>query len=243
MPYAQCLAQAFHAAVDLVYAVEVEDIPEHLVTELEQDGSTYLKRIAGTFPKGLKPRCIVEQGPAAEVIIRQADTQEGTLVAMMTHGHSGLQRWFLGSVANKVVHAAASPILLIPVGARSPEGGSVVLERIVVPLDGSPLAEHILPHVVSLCKALDMELILVRVYNPIFPGSSIRMHEISKIVHDAAENYVKDRAQRLKDQGLNEVSYKVLRGIPAQQIVDFSLATPNSLTAMCTHGRHGVGGG
>jgi nucleotide-binding universal stress UspA family protein len=86
-----------------------------------------------------------------------------------------------------------------------------------------------------------MELIVIRAYNPRFPGASIRMHEISQIVHDAAENYVVKMAGQLQNEGVKKVSCKVLRGIPAEQITDFALATPRSLTAMCTHGKHGVG--
>lgn len=85
-----------------------------------------------------------------------------------------------------------------------------------------------------------MELILVRSYNPSFPGTSVRMHDVSQIVHDAAENYVKEKARELQGAGLRNISYEVLRGVPAEQITDLALATPNSLTAMCTHGRHGV---
>ena len=103
------------------------------------------------------------------------------------------------------------------------------------------MAEHILPHVVSLCKILDMELILVRAYHPSFPGTSIRMYDISKIVHDAAENYIEEKARQLQGEGLKKVSYKVLRGAPSEQITDFALETPNSLTAMCTQGKHGLG--
>lgn len=66
------------------------------------------------------------------------------------------------------------------------------------------------------------------------------MHDVSQIVHDAAENYVKEKARELQGAGLRNISYEVLRGVPAEQITDLALATPNSLTAMCTHGRHGV---
>jgi nucleotide-binding universal stress UspA family protein len=89
--------------------------------------------------------------------------------------------------------------------------------------------------------ALDMEVILVRAYNPSFPGSTVRMQEVSKIVHDAAEHYLERITEQLRDQGLSKISYEVLRGIPAEQITQFALDTPNSITAMCTHGRHGVG--
>ena len=241
VPHARRLALALGIDLDLVSAIEVEDLPEDLIAEVEQDRDAYLGRVAGSLPAELEPRCILERGQPAEVIIDRAKAREGTLVVMATHGYSGLQRWFLGGVAHKVVQGATSPVLLIPPGAKSPEGGPVEFDRVIIPLDGSPLAEHVLPYVVALSRALQMESIVLRVYNPRFPGATIRMHEVSQIVHDAAERYVEEKARQLRNEGLTRVSYEVLRGIPAQQITDFALATPNSLTAMCTHGKHGVG--
>lgn len=244
LPYAQQLAKAFNAVVDLVSAIHTNidtDIPDQITDEAKRNAETYLQRMADSLPKGMRPRFAVKTGYPAEVIVDEAKIQEETLVVMATHGYSGLKRWMLGSVAHKVVQVSESPVLLIPAGAKSPEGGPVEFRRAIVPLDGSPLAEHILPHVVDLCGALDMELILVRAYNPIFPGSSIRMHDISKIVHDAAVNYIEKKTAELQKQCGKEVKYKVLRGVPAEQITDFAMETPNSITAMCTHGRHGPG--
>ena len=242
LPHAQHLAQAFNAEVELVYAVHaIEDIPDKVATEVAQDADAYLKGIAGSFPAGVKTGYTVKTGPAAEVVADHAVARDATLVVMSTHGYTGPKRWMLGSVAHKVVQRVQAPVLLVPVHATAPGGGPVEFKNLIVPLDGSTVAEHILPHVVSLCKILDMELILVRAYHPNFPGTSIRMHDISKIVHDAAENYIEEKARQLQGEGLKKISYKVLRGTPSEMITDFALETPNSLTAMCTLGKHGLG--
>ncbi len=244
LPYAQQLAKAFNAVIDLVSAIQTNvdtEIPDQVTSEATKDAKTYLQRIADSLPKELRPRLEVKAGYPAEVIVDEAKVQGDTLIVMATHGYSGLKRWMLGSVAHKVVQVSECPVLLIPAGAKSPEGGPVEFRRAIVPLDGSPLAERILPTVIDLCKALDMELILARAYNPIFPGSSIRMHDISKIVHDAAANYIEAKAGELQERCGKEVKSKVLRGVPAEQITDFAVETPNSITAMCTHGRHGPG--
>lgn len=241
LPHAQKLSQCFDAPVDFVCAVEIEEVPEAIVADAQQDCGKYLQRIADSSALELKPGCVVKPGIPAEVILDQAEAEEGTLIVMATHGYSGLQRWILGSVAHKVVQAATTPVLLIPAGAKSPEGGMVEFERIIVPLDGSPAAEHILPYATALCKAFDSEIILLRAYIARFPGSTIRMHEVTQIVRDSAENYLQEKVRQLQSNGVEKVSYEVLHGIPAEQITDFALRTPNSLTAMCTHGRHGVG--
>jgi len=241
LPHAQHLAQAFEVPVDLVCAVEREDLPENVLGEFHQDRTKYLEGIAAAFPGDSKPRCVVETGRPAEVILDEAGRRKETLIVMATHGYSGLQRWFVGSVAHKVVQAAECPVLLFPAGAKGPDGGRVELEHIIVPLDGSALAEHILPYATHLCKVMDMEMILLRAYHPRFPGSTVRMHEVSQIVRESAENYIAAKAEELERQGIERISFRALRGIPAEQITDFALETQNSMTAMCSHGRHGVG--
>jgi len=241
LPYGQQVAEACGASIELIGAVERGDLPEEAVGEVEHEQRAYLKRIAESLPAKFSPTWVCRRGRPAEVIVDHAGENPTTLIAMATHGYSGIQRWALGSVAHKVVQAAAAPVLLLPTRATSPSGGPVEFERIIVPLDGSSLAEQILDHAVELYRCLDMELILVRAYNPSFPGSTIRMKEVSAIVREAAENYLKDMQQRLQAKGLKKVSYKALHGVPAEQITDFALETPNSLTAMCTHGRHGIG--
>jgi nucleotide-binding universal stress UspA family protein len=241
LPYGKQIAEVCGARIELIGAVERGDLPEDAVAEVEKERCGYLKRIAESLPAKYSPSWLCQRGRPADVIVDHAGGDPATLIAMATHGYSGIQRWALGSVAHKVVQAASAPVLLLPIGATSPSGGPVEFERIIVPLDGSSMAEQILDHAVELCRCLNMELILVRAFNTSFPGSTIRMKEVTAIVHDAAENYLKDMQQRVKAAGLKNVSYKVLQGVAAEQITDFALQTPNSLTAMCTHGRHGIG--
>ncbi len=243
LPYAMQLAGTFNAELALVFAVASlhEEVPEHVTSAAAGNAESYLKGVASGLPQNLMPRYQVKAGDPAQVIVDAAETERDTLVIMATHGYSGLQKWLLGSVANKVIQVVNTPVLLLPQHAKCADEAQVKLERVIVPLDGSRLAECILATVVPLCEAMNMELIVVRAYNPHFPGSSIRMHDISDLVHASAENYAKDMVGKLRELGLKKVSYKTLRGIPAEQITDFAIQTENSLTAMCTHGRNGLG--
>ena len=244
LPHAQRLAQSFNVTLELISVVVVpEGVPVDVTSTLISERNSYLQRITESLPQSLAPKFTVTMGHPAEVIIKQAEARDGALIVIATHGYTGPKRWFLGGVALKVVQHTKTPVLMIPAKAMNPEGGPVEFHTLIAPLDGSPVAEHVLPHAVSLCKSLNMELILARAYNPQFPGASIRMHEISEIVHDAAENYLKEKVSQLEGEGLRKVSYKVLRGISAEQITDLAIETPNSLTAMCAHGKHGLGRG
>ncbi len=246
LPIAKRLARSFDSRIDLVYVnpTPSDDIPDEIASQAGEEGDAYLKGVADALIADIGEERIgyfVRSGYPASMIIEEGESKEESLILMSTHGYSGVQRLLLGSVASKVVQAAKIPVLLVPAEAKNPKGNLVEFERAIVPLDGSKLAECVLPYAINLCKTLDMELILVRSYHPNFPGTSIRMHDVSQIVHDSAENYLKAKLEELEGEGLEKVSYKVLRGLPAEQLTDFAIETPNSLTTMCTHGRHGIG--
>jgi len=63
--------------------------------------------------EGLTLQSAVESGPPAETILEFAAKRSIDLIVMATHGHSGMKRWLLGSVAEKVLRAADRPVLLI----------------------------------------------------------------------------------------------------------------------------------
>ena len=74
------------------------------------------------------------------------------MIAMSTHGRSGVSRWLLGSITNKVLHATNAPLLVV----RGSKGENTTppseLTPIIVPLDGSTLAEESLSHVTDLAR-------------------------------------------------------------------------------------------
>ena len=69
---------------------------------------------------------------------------------MSSHGRTGASRFWLGSVSDAVIRSAPVPVLMVRGGeAANP---SALFERILVPLDGSALAEGVLPHAIALAK-------------------------------------------------------------------------------------------
>ena len=83
--------------------------------------SNYLKGVAKNFPVG-EVQCTVSKGKAAEVIIESAAAEKQTLIAMATHGRSGLDRCLLGSVAEKVIRGASNPMLVVKATDKTPPG-------------------------------------------------------------------------------------------------------------------------
>jgi hypothetical protein len=113
-----------------------------------------LEGIAQNFAAGTV-HCTVQTGSAAQRIINSAGADKRTLIALATHGRSGLDRWLLGSVAEKVLRGGSNPTLVVRArDAKNPSGAMATLKRMIVPLDGSELSEGILPYIKELAKQL-----------------------------------------------------------------------------------------
>jgi nucleotide-binding universal stress UspA family protein len=175
---------------------------------------------------------------------------------MSTHGRSGLSRWFLGSVTDKVLHTATNPLLVIRSEEESYSPTEVKLDTIIVPLDQSEISRQVLPHVGALCGSNRFKVILVEVTpsegeyhrymysRPLDASVTIYTgpyEEFSKAAEAAAMEHLHGVKEELRGQGISRVEERLLHGNPASAIVDFARETPHNLVAMTTHGRSGVG--
>lgn len=258
LPYARCFARNMQIPVELLAVVDVADltrnisVAEGLFLDTLIDDETrryddYLKGIAKKFPTGCA-QYRVGQGKAAEIIVESAAKETTTLVAMATHGRSGLNRWLVGSVAEKVLRAAANPLLLVRAKEETPPWNMAALKSIVVPLDGSELAESVLPSVEEVAKNLDLEVILLGVYGVSYGAYSAGegFYDTTQIgtflatIKAEALEYLERKAGDMKKHGLEKVSLVVKEGLGADEIISFARRTPDCVVAMCTHGRSGV---
>ena len=165
---------------------------------------------------------------------------------MSTHGRSGVQRWLLGSVAEKVLHACTNPLLLVRTTGEGRTGEEAPLKRVLVPLDGSSLAELVLPHVAVIAKEMKLEVILLRVYSLVSQmymaeGMAPDFDQLTESIRDEVKSYLEEKVRQLKLEGLEKVSYQLLEGDPAAKIIDVSREMPDNLVAISTHGRSGIG--
>lgn len=258
LPYARYLAATLKLPVELLEVIDVAEIarrisPEksHFInTVLEnviRSSEQYLSGVASTFPKA-DVKCTVEKGWAEEVIIEKAAADKGTLISMATHGRSGINRWLLGSVAEKVLRGATSPLLLVRASEDAKTEGEAPLSSVIVPLDGSELAEQGLSAVAELAKQLQLEVVLFRAYT--IPLSALALdpegyyvvndEELISVMRDEAVAYLEKKTEATKKLGVEKVRYIAKYGIAADEIISLGRETPDNLIAMCTHGRSGV---
>ena len=124
----------------------------------------YLQRCAerlaqdhSTYPHVIQSLSLpARRGEAPDAILRFAEQRDFDLIIMATHGRSGIRRWSLGSVAEKVLRATDIPVFLVP-AADSDSLTPVGLKRVLIPLDGSDLAERALPYVKQLTSRGQIE--------------------------------------------------------------------------------------
>ncbi len=256
LPYACYFAKALKVPVELLHVLDPEILMssavarhgryDDLLTAETQYGGDYLKKVATSFSEAPAAGSRVEVGNPAEVILGRAAAEAETLIAMATHGRSGIRRWLLGSVAGKVLHAAADPLLLVRTADVTRDGDAPVLRKVIVPLDGSLVAEVILPHVVKLCKKMDLEIVLLRIHEVPRPDHIVQYeHTLDRLWEqrrNEAQEYLEETARRLSESGIRNVSTVLLDADAAEKIIDVAGKTPQSLIAMCTHGMTGIGG-
>jgi nucleotide-binding universal stress UspA family protein len=116
-----------------------------------------------------------------------------------------------------------------------------MFERILVPLDGSSLAECVLPHAVAFAKAFDSECILVQVVES--PTSEDEIHPVDpldwRIKKAQVTSYLEEKAERLREAGLT-VEVVSLEGTPAVRICEFAEEKAVGLIIMSSHGKSGI---
>jgi nucleotide-binding universal stress UspA family protein len=257
LPYARYLAGKLKLAVELLAVIDIAEMAGHISAEkarhldtLIEDGvrtsEGYLRKVAGSFSASAV-KSTVEKGRAEEVIIEKGETDPGLLITMATHGRSGLNRFLLGSVAEKVLRGAANPLLIVRATEEAKAEGEVGFKSLIVPLDGSELAESVLPTVAEVAKALGLEVTLFRAYHipyNAYAGDdgfyAVNYDELIGSVRDEANEYLEHQAAAVKKLGVDKVSVLSKEGFAGDEIIALGRKTPGGLIAMCSHGRSGV---
>ena len=265
LPYVRTLATAMDARADLLRTfqnpahelVSTDDTGaaalvvslEGVVEQLHQQAEEYVQGVAkGLESVGITTTADVRSGPAVQHIVNEAEPASDTLIAMSTHGRTGIGRLLMGSVTDGVMQTAKAPMLVVRPRSDSPApDATATIKTIIVPLDGSELAEVVTPMVVALAKALSAEVLLARAVS--IPSSFYASADYSAPVNidflgemeDEAAAYLEECAESMRKSGVATVKTSVLRGGAAIEIENLSLNTPDSMIVISTHGRTGVG--
>ena len=123
LPHAQALAKSEGAEIVLLsvpvtpnldYLSRTPGLATQIIEDAERETEAYLKtEVEKLTGEGTKVTSVMREGPIPEMILMVADEVHADVIAMSTHGRSGIQRWLMGSVADRVVHHAHIPVMLI----------------------------------------------------------------------------------------------------------------------------------
>ena len=257
LPVALMLAGRSDAAVHLVHVQEPVVLPEgapmydtRLYQDLQQETRSDLNAIAARFTREASLRVDAEflEGRVVPTLQRYLEDRRIDLVVMMTHGRGGLSRAWLGSVADGLVRHAPVPLLLMREETewlRDPV--EPLFRRVLIPLDGSAMAEEVLDHVVSLGtpdETVFTLLTVVGLQTPLeYPHpDSGAMSGRSHVEHqrDAALGYLSGVAEELRTSGALVETQVEVHHQPAQCVLDFANERHIALIALSTHGRGAV---
>lgn len=252
LPYGLALAKAAGARLVLFRAVSVLPVPgldnwaaqKKAEAEAERELEAEAARLR---EEGLAVDARVGGGDAAWAIRHAVQDLPADLVVMSTHGRGGVGRWFYGSVAEQTLRLSPVPVVLVPPAcawARAPRGGHM---RILVPLDGSELAESALRPAHQLATTLGAELVLLRVVEPppvdsfTLTGDWPARAETTAVEERlaAARDSLEESAARVGVA--DHVALRVVeQGDPAHQILETARSVAATLIVMATHGRTGL---
>jgi nucleotide-binding universal stress UspA family protein len=201
----------------------------------------------------IKARGEIGNGPIVESISRFVEENSIDLMLLATHGHSGIGGWTIGSIAHKVITTSKTPILLIHPNTLQNTVSYEWPRTILMPMDGSPMAEFVLSYVEKLLyqSGLKPNVVLLRVCEPPdlladYPEATMSLpwKEHIRKATDASQKacslYLSDVQKRLEVSGVSTHTEVILGDNVAHEIIEYVRNKPCDLIAMSTHGRSGI---
>lgn len=242
LPYAARLADATAGRLLLLHVSTMLDARRQ---QAELDALAAVEAAAESLrAEGVEVEVRIERvlrRTVGQAIADVARDQNAALIVASTHGRGGLGRWLYGSVADDLLRRTSTPLLLVSANCEQPWPTDRPL-RILVPLDGSELAESILAPLADLALALRAELRLLQVidvatYALYPPAAVIPIDPEGDLA--LAERYLQEIAAALRARGL-VVDTTARLDHPASSIATVAREQGCDLIAMATHGRGGL---
>src|SRR5581483_7617983 len=234
VPFATAFARAAGARLVLIRAVRADRLPGEKAALAQRAARRRAEVELGVIveqlqQEGLAAEAHVSSKAAPEAIVDAARQQHADLIVMSTHGRSGIGRWLYGSVADRVLQRTRVPVLLVPPSCERtcPAAGAL---RVLVPLDGSELAERALVYARAVAGTAG-EILLYQVLPP-----SVPIDDGDLLDPYWTEVFAEARADVLRY--LEGVAVEL--GAAAQRIAEYARREKVDLVVLSSHGRAGV---
>jgi nucleotide-binding universal stress UspA family protein len=266
LPLATNLARRADAELHLVHVHQIVPpatvagvtVMDAIDMHLRQDEQAYLADVARRLTEkcSVRVKTTLLDGDVTPALQDYASKVGADLVVMSTHGRGAFGRFWLGSIADDLLREMPRPVLLVrPEDGKPDFGRETVLRNILVPLDGTELAERILAPAMAMAGLFDGSLTLFRVVQPavrpsyLHEGSGVaglthsvleQVQTLQRERRDEAQMYLDRMAERIAGKGCRARTKVMIDEEPALAILLEAQAGNADLIAMETHGRKGL---
>lgn len=245
LPLAQMLAQAMGAELVLLRVVGPLPVPvdlgldEKMVGARREEAEAYLAAVADRLEDAPAVTTVTLVGPAAQRIVQYAQEHGVDLMVMSSHGRSGASRWVHGSVTTRILRHAPCSLAVVHVKDPPPHP----LERVLLPLDGSAVAEVALAPAAAIAQALSARLVLLAVTFSLGEmAPALYQHHLEQIEKAEARQqqaYLGRVRASLADRNL-AVDVAMTTGEAAEEILAYAERHAVDLIVLSSHGRSGL---
>lgn len=267
LPVAARIARAYGGSLILLQVVEtLSEYGAYLKSIIDDEKAEAQSYLAGVAKSdvlaGVEVEVKVLAGAIGPTILKTARSTHANLIVLCSHGYTGMQRWMLGGVAEKIARHATLPVLILREGASLSMLTPQNPVRALVPLDGSPFSEAAFEPVAYLVAGLAYslaqsgELRLLRVIDLPFTSGRLKSQAIidtqtREQAKQQAQEYLNGLVTRLDEAGLAELNIDATTAVEsdpdvAEAIIRQAEGTESggtgafNLIALATHGRGGV---
>jgi len=238
--YATDLAKHYDATVHVLHVVDYRLVQTGVeYDEWEDDAAETVESVADRIEsEGVATEREVRTAVPHEAILEYATAADADLVVMGTHGRTGVERYLLGSVTEKVVRRSNAPVLTV----RTPDDSGVTYPYadVLVPTDGSSGASAAVDPALDIAGTYDATLHSLSVVDTRSLGIDIRSTAIADELERQAQDAVDAVEERARSASVPRTETLVDYGLPSDAIRAYVEANGIDLVVMGTHGRSGI---
>ncbi len=207
----------------------------------EEDALGYLHHVEQALPSDVPTEVVAEIGSAAEGVLDLSKKRRADLIVLCSHGRSGMSRLVFGSVAERILSQADVPTVIINARCEPWDESS---KRILVPLDGSQLAEQALGPARALADALPAQLHLLNAVTSAHirletPSMAAVFADLEEREMDEAKAYLSEQAELTGLDGVMTAVELAADGA-AEAITSYASREKIDMIVMSSHGRSGI---
>lgn len=238
------LAKWTGATIEVLFVADttrdsVTVVDGNTVDALEREGETIVADVAETLESlDVEHGTDVVQGSPASTIVDYAERYDHDLIVLPTHGRTGISRYLLGSVTEKVVRLSDVPVLTARM--QSDEQLTFPYENILIPTDGSPASAAGAKHGLALAATLDATVHILSVVDDTSLGPDVRSVLSDDELERPAVEAVEEVATKADEHKLAYVQTYVEHGSPAEVIREHIETNQVHAVVMGASGRRGV---